>query len=136
MIVPIEDILGALRVSIGLARIKWGNSDPDVDSELAKCEKVLSQLESTMFAGIRVASQIKPEEQLYPVSKYSWGQFVWPCLGDNLWGTNSGHGHVWLRPDGLSVRCGGPGLCSDCNADLFRYGSIKFPEEDRGKKTD
>lgn len=32
-------------------------------------------------------------------------------------GTNSGHGHVWRRPDGVKSRCGGPGLCRDCAAD-------------------
>jgi hypothetical protein len=32
-------------------------------------------------------------------------------------GTNSGHGHVWERPDGERARCGGPGLCSECRAD-------------------
>lgn len=32
-------------------------------------------------------------------------------------GTNSGHGHVWERPDGVKVRCGGPGMCSECSRD-------------------
>ncbi len=38
-------------------------------------------------------------------------------MGLERWGTNSGHGHVWARPDGAKVRCGGPGLCSTCAAD-------------------
>ena len=39
--------------------------------------------------------------------------------------TNSGHGHVWARPDGMKARCGGPGMCSDCKAEqeLFRLAS-------------
>lgn len=32
-------------------------------------------------------------------------------------GTNTGHGHVWARPDGLKVRCGGPGICIMCSKD-------------------
>jgi len=32
-------------------------------------------------------------------------------------GTNSGHGHVWERPDGAKARCGGPGLCAQCSRD-------------------
>lgn len=32
-------------------------------------------------------------------------------------GTNSGHGHVWERPDGLKARCGGPALCAECKVD-------------------
>ncbi|WP_141218017.1 hypothetical protein [Bordetella genomosp. 6] len=35
----------------------------------------------------------------------------------NKTGTNSGHGHVWDRPDGLKARCGGPGICSQCSRD-------------------
>ncbi len=31
---------------------------------------------------------------------------------------NSGHGHVWERPDGMKARCGGAGLCKECSADL------------------
>lgn len=29
-------------------------------------------------------------------------------------GTNTGHGHVWSRPDGGKARCGGPAICSEC----------------------
>lgn len=32
-------------------------------------------------------------------------------------GTNTGHGHIWPRPDGVKARCGGPGLCRDCALD-------------------
>lgn len=32
-------------------------------------------------------------------------------------GTNSGHGHVWPRPDGMRARCGGVVLCATCRAD-------------------
>jgi hypothetical protein len=35
-------------------------------------------------------------------------------------GSNTGHGHVFPRPDGVKARCGGPGLCSVCGADLAR----------------
>ena len=31
---------------------------------------------------------------------------------------NSGHGHVWERPDGVKARCGGPGICTKCSQDL------------------
>lgn len=36
-------------------------------------------------------------------------------------GTNTGHGHVWERPDGLKARCGGPGACAECVADAARW---------------
>lgn len=32
--------------------------------------------------------------------------------------TNIGHGHVFPREDGAKARCGGPGICDECNADL------------------
>lgn len=32
-------------------------------------------------------------------------------------GTNTGHGHVWKRPDGMVARCGGPAICKECAAD-------------------
>lgn len=38
----------------------------------------------------------------------------------NVVGTNTGHGHVWERPDGVRMRCGGPGMCAVCSADLAR----------------
>lgn len=31
---------------------------------------------------------------------------------------NTGHGHVYPRPDGMKARCGGPGLCCVCRQDL------------------
>jgi len=34
------------------------------------------------------------------------------------YGSNSGHGHVWDRPDGVKARCGGPVLCKDCRRDM------------------
>lgn len=34
--------------------------------------------------------------------------------------TNSGHGHVWRRPDGMRARCGGPALCVGCVLDKSR----------------
>ena len=36
-------------------------------------------------------------------------------------GGNTGHGHVWPRPDGVKARCGGPGLCAACSIDAARY---------------
>lgn len=35
-------------------------------------------------------------------------------------GQNIGHGHVYLRPDGVVARCGGPGLCAECSRDAAR----------------
>ena len=32
-------------------------------------------------------------------------------------GGNTGHGHVWERPDGIKARCGGPGICAECSKD-------------------
>ncbi len=36
-------------------------------------------------------------------------------------GTNTGHGHVWPRPDGARARCGGPKLCRECALDFTRW---------------
>lgn len=36
-------------------------------------------------------------------------------------GSNTGHGHVWKRPDGVTARCGGPVLCLSCRADAKFY---------------
>lgn len=36
-------------------------------------------------------------------------------------GTNTGHGHVWRRPDGVRARCGGPGACGQCSRDAARW---------------
>lgn len=33
---------------------------------------------------------------------------------------NTGHGHVFKRPDGVKARCGGPGVCAECSTDLAR----------------
>ncbi len=44
---------------------------------------------------------------------------------ENVIGTNTGHGHVWERPDGEKARCGGPGMCPECNRDAARVGLIQ-----------
>jgi len=40
-------------------------------------------------------------------------------------GTNTGHGHVWPRPDGVKARCGGFPKCNVCVSD---YDAYKGPE--------
>lgn len=32
---------------------------------------------------------------------------------------NKGHGHVYPRADGVRMRCGGPGMCRECSAELL-----------------
>lgn len=34
---------------------------------------------------------------------------------------NTGHGHVWPRPDGVKARCGGPGMCTQCSHDQANF---------------
>jgi hypothetical protein len=41
---------------------------------------------------------------------------------------NEGHGHVFPRPDGIRARCGGPGICGVCAADLARQRQARDPE--------
>lgn len=36
-------------------------------------------------------------------------------------GTNTGHGHVWERPDGTIAKCGGPGVCTECSKDQAQW---------------
>lgn len=46
----------------------------------------------------------------------------------NIPNTNSGHGHVWERPDGVKARCGGPKLCKECQTDKGFVETLKqFP---------
>jgi hypothetical protein len=42
----------------------------------------------------------------------------------NVPGTNSGHGYVWKRPDGMIARCGGPGMCRECAKDKERVVTV------------
>jgi hypothetical protein len=42
----------------------------------------------------------------------------------NVPGTNSGHGWVWQRPDGVHARCGGPGMCRECREDKERVVTV------------
>ena len=49
-------------------------------------------------------------------------------------GMNTGHGHVWERPDGVKARCGGPGLCKICSRD--EADRIRFVEEHSKPNTD
>lgn len=35
-------------------------------------------------------------------------------------GENKGHGHIFSRPDGVRMRCGGPKRCHSCQADKKR----------------
>ncbi|EPG5643358.1 hypothetical protein [Pseudomonas aeruginosa] len=51
------------------------------------------------------------------------GSLVHPCPAHpavEQAGANVGHGHVFPRADGVKMRCGGPGLCSECAADAYR----------------
>ncbi|HHW2792196.1 hypothetical protein ACM79O_27900 [Pseudomonas aeruginosa] len=51
------------------------------------------------------------------------GSLRWPCPKHpavEQVGANVGHGHVFPRADGVKMRCGGPGLCSECAADASR----------------
>ena len=41
---------------------------------------------------------------------------------------NTGHGHVYPRPDGAKARCGGPSICSECARDYARYTREKDAE--------
>lgn len=41
--------------------------------------------------------------------------------------TNTGHGHVWARPDGVKARCGGPGMCKQC---AFEAGRMRAVSDD------
>jgi hypothetical protein len=42
-------------------------------------------------------------------------------------GTNTGHGHIWKRPDRMLARCGGPGLCLRCQADQEEFTRDQSP---------
>ena len=46
---------------------------------------------------------------------------------------NSGHGHVYPRADGVTARCGGPGICSECSkvaAHAWRDASAAIAKRD------
>ena len=40
----------------------------------------------------------------------------------------SGHGWVYRLPGGAKARCGGPGLCHECSADLERFAASASPK--------
>lgn len=49
-------------------------------------------------------------------------------------GTNTGHGHVWPRPDGVKARCGGPRLCKKCMADYMAKAAAPVAQEEPHKE--
>lgn len=56
------------------------------------------------------------------------------------YGTNSGHGHVWRRPDGAKSQCGGPLSCGVCASEIFEAeraapGSVVDPAGEGSDKT-
>lgn len=50
----------------------------------------------------------------------------WTCEDNDM--TNTGHGHVFRRQDGVKARCGGPGLCLECSLDLAKMVRKRAPE--------
>ena len=42
--------------------------------------------------------------------------------------TNTGHGHVWPRPDGVKARCGGPAICKECALDDAQMRGNPMPD--------
>lgn len=38
--------------------------------------------------------------------------------------SNTGHGHVFPREDGVKARCGSPGICDECSADLAKKQNV------------
>lgn len=42
---------------------------------------------------------------------------------------NTGHGHVFKRPDGVVMRCGGPGLCKECALDFVKKHGSESDEQ-------
>lgn len=47
----------------------------------------------------------------------------------NVVGTNTGHGHVWPRPDGMVARCGGAAICSQCAKDQAQVAAEAAKQE-------
>lgn len=46
-------------------------------------------------------------------------------------GTNTGHGYVWPRPDGMKHRCGGPALCEQCALDRAESNRARSTDQSR-----
>lgn len=40
-------------------------------------------------------------------------------------GTNSGHGHVWDRPDCFKAKCGGETKCRKCQTDAAALHAVR-----------
>lgn len=85
---------------------------------------ILSDLIREVAAGLSdIGSQpfadTTDAEALVRAGKQAALQANWvPAPAHN--GHNTGHGHVYHRPDGVKARCGGPAMCSDCAIDLAR----------------
>jgi len=48
-------------------------------------------------------------------------------------GQNTGHGHVWGRPDGVKARCSGPGLCAECSRDAAFAAQLESSADPEGE---
>lgn len=55
------------------------------------------------------------------VVEISWATPKSPTRANGGPGTNTGHGHVWRRPDGRRDRCGGPRVCDKCSRDAAEW---------------
>jgi hypothetical protein len=63
-----------------------------------------------MRADYEPADRVIPAEPAFTLANYGPG-------------SNTGHGHVWKRPDGCYAKCMGPGHCAECARDLAIYGA-------------
>lgn len=86
----------------------------------AASEKRLNEIAQALQDTIEGFSDEQPAPETRTNEGYDANGSPVTETGDALFrvpGTNTGHGHVWSRPDGVKARCGGPAMCKQCALD-------------------
>lgn len=115
------------RARIVLSRPDAQMSDPligELADALEAAEARIKELETGTFylpgiAGKRIAAgqDIATSTEGAPSASV-------PAPSATPIGGNTGHGHVWPRPDGIKARCGGPTICHECALDAARTAQL------------
>lgn len=100
-----------LRQRLQIVNYIYGLAD---DAERTQDSSGLGITKATAMMYRAIAGKINTfQDEKLEAPALSWGP-----------GTNTGHGHVWRRPDGIRARCMGPGGCLVCSEDKVRLNNL------------